>query len=94
MIRWSTGLASRNRLPAPSDLSYRLHKVSGQAVVTLNDRDCYLGVYNSPESRARYEQLLAEWLAHGRRLPRPEVAGRMTIVELLTANPPLRLYVK
>ena len=31
-----------NRLP-----SYRLHKASGQAVVTLNARDIYLGEHNS-----------------------------------------------
>ena len=30
--------------------SYRLHKPSGRAVVTLNDRDHYLGPYSSPES--------------------------------------------
>ena len=27
--------------------SYRLHKPSGQAVVTINGRDIYLGKYNS-----------------------------------------------
>ena len=45
--------------------SYRLHKPSGQAVVTLRTaeggrRDVYLGVYNSPESRAEYGRLIAE----------------------------------
>src|SRR5262245_39738028 len=32
--------------------SYRLHKATGQAVVTLDDRDHYLGRYDSAESRA------------------------------------------
>jgi integrase len=45
--------------------SYRLHKPSGQAVVTVRTatgerRDVYLGDYNSPESRAEYGRLIAE----------------------------------
>ena len=32
--------------------SYRLHKPSGQAVVTLNGRDYYLGKHGTAESRA------------------------------------------
>ncbi|MCC6416785.1 MAG: site-specific integrase [Gemmataceae bacterium] len=47
-----------NKLP-----SYRLHKPSGQAVVRLDGKDHYLGAYGTPESRRRYEQILAEWLA-------------------------------
>jgi integrase len=48
--------------------SYRLHKPSGQAVVTLDGRDLYLGRYGSVESRGEYDRLVAEWLAGGRRL--------------------------
>jgi integrase len=48
--------------------SYRLHKPSGQAVVTLNGHDHYLGQWQSPESRAEYDRLIAEWLANGRQL--------------------------
>jgi hypothetical protein len=29
--------------------SYRLHKPSGQAVVTINGKDIYLGRFNSPD---------------------------------------------
>jgi integrase len=43
--------------------SYRLHRPSGRAVVTLNDVDHYLGAHGSPESRIEYERLIAEWLA-------------------------------
>ena len=32
--------------------SYRRHKPSGQAVVTLNGRDFYLGKWNTKASRA------------------------------------------
>jgi integrase len=48
--------------------SYRRHKASGQAVVTLNGRDHYLGAWNSPQSKAEYERLIGEWLVRGRRL--------------------------
>jgi integrase len=51
--------------------SYRLHKPSGQAIVTLCGRDIYLGRYNSPESRAEYDRLIAEWLTNGRRVAGP-----------------------
>ncbi len=47
----------KNRPP-----SYRLHRCSGQAIVTLNGRDHYLGVYGSPESQATYQRLVGEWL--------------------------------
>lgn len=49
--------------------SYRLHKPSGQAVVTLNGRDHYLGPWDTSASRAEYDRLISEWAAHGRQLP-------------------------
>jgi integrase len=39
------------------------------AVVTVDGRDIYLGRHGSPESRAEFDRLLAEWLSNGRRLP-------------------------
>jgi site-specific recombinase XerD len=51
--------------------TYRLHKPTGQAVVTLNGRDFYLGKHGAPESRAQYDQLIAEWLSNGRSIARP-----------------------
>jgi len=41
---------------------YWWHKASGQAVVTLDGRDYYLGAFGSPESRAEYERVTGEWL--------------------------------
>lgn len=41
--------------------SYLLHKPTGQARVRVNGRDHYLGEYGSPESRERYDDLVAEW---------------------------------
>jgi integrase len=52
------------------DPSYRRHKQSGQAIVTLSDgmggrRDVLLGPYDSPQSREKYYRVLAEWRANG-----------------------------
>jgi integrase len=47
--------------------NYRRHKASGQAVVTLDGRDCYLGRHGTLESRAEYDRLISDWLANGRR---------------------------
>jgi integrase len=75
------------------DPSYRLHKQSGQAVVTLPDglggrRDVLLGKYDTPESRQEYRRVLLEWETAGRRLPpkpaAPQQSG-LTINELLLA---------
>lgn len=67
--------------------SYRLHKPTKQAVVTLDGRDFYLGRYDSPESRVEYDRLIAEWLFNGRRLSPVQSAGGSdsTINELLLA---------
>ncbi len=48
--------------------SYRRHKPSGQAVVTLNGRDVYLGKWRTKASRDEYERVVGEWLANGRSL--------------------------
>ncbi len=36
---------------------YRLHRASGQAVVTLNGRDFYLGKYNSQKQQRRVQPI-------------------------------------
>jgi integrase len=43
--------------------------------VTLDGCDIYLGRYGSPESRAEFDRILAEWLCNGRRLPAPASAS-------------------
>src|SRR5579872_4364584 len=53
--------------------TYRLHRQSGQAIVTLTDRhggrkDVLLGQYDTPESRTEYARVIGEWEAKGRRL--------------------------
>ena len=66
--------------------SYRLHKPKNLAVVRIDGRDIYLGRYGTPESRERYDRLIAEWLTNGRRLtPSLGGAGDLTVSELILA---------
>jgi integrase len=48
--------------------TYRLHKPSGQAVVTLDGRDFYLGKYGSLASKAKYDRRIEEWRHNHRRV--------------------------
>ena len=54
----------KHRMP-----SYRLHRASGQAVVTLNGKDIYLGEYGTQESKATYDRLIGEWAGSNRQFP-------------------------
>src|SRR5262245_51062625 len=70
--------------------SYRRHKSSGQAVVTLPDgvgrrRDILLGPFGSAQSRAEYARVIAEWEVSGRRLPQSERVASLTVTELILA---------
>ena len=87
----TTTTERREYAPTPAKLDttqpkYRLHRATGQALVTLVDAhsgrraDKYLGVDDNPESRARYHNLIAKWEKNERRLdepagPTPTVAG-------------------
>ncbi len=66
--------------------AYRLHKPRGLAVVTIDGQDHYLGAYGTEESRAKYDALLTEWLANGRRfLPQnPAVAAGISVKQLVS----------
>lgn len=79
-------MPDRTRVHVPK---YRLHKPTNLAVVRLSGRDVYLGPYGSPESEARYETVVAEWLKNDRKPPpRPApVAARVELVvdELILA---------
>jgi len=56
------------KTPTLRVLSYRRHKPTGQAVVTISGQDIYLGKWSTAASRAEYDRLIAEFLANGRRL--------------------------
>jgi integrase len=60
---------------------YGKHKASGQAVVTLNGRDHYLGSHGTKASKVQYDRLISEWLQCDRKL-QPVGGGEITIVEL------------
>jgi hypothetical protein len=73
------------RRPKGSPPSYRLHKQTNKAIVTLplgggRYRDVLLGPYGSPESHAEYARVIDEWRA-GR--PDRLAAGDLTINELV-----------
>ncbi|TWT90257.1 hypothetical protein Mal64_06420 [Pseudobythopirellula maris] len=40
---------------------YRHHKSNGQAIVSIDGRDIQLGVFGSPRSYERYDELVEQW---------------------------------
>ena len=65
--------------------SYCLHKATGQAYVTIDGREQYLGPYGSPQSKEKYARVLAERMAEPD-LPPSNAASadcRITIDELV-----------
>lgn len=75
----------KKRLP-----SYRLHKATGYAVVTLSGRDHYLGEHGSPKSLDAYKRLISEWTAAGPTVAAASVAASKAgsdfrVCELLAA---------
>jgi integrase len=70
--------------------SYRHHRQSGQAIVTLPDglgrrKDILLGQYGTAESRHEYARVIGEWEANGRRLLQPATLADPAINELMLA---------
>lgn len=62
--------------------SYRKHRASGQAVVSIDGKDHYLGVHGTAVSKKRYDAVIAEWLAGGRNLISN---NQITVTELISA---------
>ncbi len=75
-------MAAKTSRPAPP---YRRQKAAphDRAYVVLNGHRIYLGRHGDPESLSRYDRVIAEWLAGGRRLPVPP--DQLTVVELCAA---------
>jgi integrase len=70
--------------------SYRRHRQSGQAIVTLPDglgrrRDILLGRYGTDQSRHEYARVIAEWEANGRRHLQPTTLADGSVNELILA---------
>ncbi|MBA2707235.1 MAG: recombinase XerD, partial [Gemmatimonadaceae bacterium] len=70
---------------------YRQHKASGQAIITVNGEDIYLGKHDTPQSRAEYDRIIGEWRANSRTVSKPlrkgstSAAADITVAELLVA---------
>lgn len=67
---------------------YGLHKARGLARVVVGGRHIYLGPYDSPESREKYDRLIAEYLAAGRdvtRMPSIGTPDCYTVTDLIYA---------
>jgi integrase len=63
---------------------YRCHKASGQAIVSIQGHDFYLGPWNTKASKLEYDRIISEWLAAGRQLPTlVGIADDLTVVEML-----------
>lgn len=65
--------------------SYRKHKASGQALVTILGKDHYLGPHGTKASHLLYDRLISEYLATGRKLIEP-VEHSITVIEVLAAH--------
>jgi integrase len=71
------------RVKSSSVPSYRRHRATGQAVVTLDGKDFYLGQHGTAASRAEYDRRIAEWTAAGRQLPADP--DGITVAEMCSA---------
>jgi len=61
--------------PKADTPSYCLHRRSGRAFVTIDGKQRTLpGAFDSAESRAAYDRLIAEWLNAGRTFPSRSLA--------------------
>ncbi len=62
--------------------SYRKHKATGQAIVTIDGKDYYLGPWKTQASKVEYDHLLGVWLAGGRQMPGSGVSD-ITVTEVI-----------
>ena len=48
----------------PDVPSFKIHKATGQAYAVFEGKRRYFGRHELPESKARYDQAVHEWLAN------------------------------
>ena len=76
----------RRRGKSASAPSYRLHKRTGQAVVSIHGKDFYLGKYGTEESQQRYKQTLADhWNPPGTPAKPQRPTGNLDVTILMLA---------
>lgn len=75
---------------------YRRHKASGQAIVSIQGKDHYLGPYGTKGSKVEYDRLIGEWLAAGRPAAVVAPPNEVTVMEVASAflKHAKRYYVK
>jgi len=65
--------------------SYCIHTARNQAYVRLNGEMVYLGAPHSPESREKYDRVIAEWMQAGRTYLNPAESETISVNEVLLA---------
>ena len=73
-------MSDKSRVP-----SYCIHTARNQAYVRLNGEMIYLGAPDSPESKQKYDRLIAEWLSAGRTHVTTEDRASVSVNEVLLA---------
>ena len=68
-------------MPRKNLPGYLKHKPSGQAYCLINGKFIYLGKYGSKASRQQYEEVVAEYLANGKKLPPTRSKNEITVLE-------------
>lgn len=66
--------------------SYRHHKATGQAVVTIDRKEVYLGKHGSPESHQRYAEAISRWQSRQTEAPKEITVRHLTVVYLKFAE--------
>lgn len=64
---------------------YCIHTAKQLAYVRLNEEMIYLGPPGSPQSKAQYDRLIAEWIAGGRTYIKPSEREGVSVNEILLA---------
>jgi len=72
-------------MPRKNLPGYLKHKPSGQAYCLINGKFIYLGKYGSKASRQQYEEVVAEYLANGKKLPPTRSQNEITCLEFAIA---------
>jgi hypothetical protein len=74
---WTVQRNPRNRTcPAQNPPRRTAFTPDPTAYTTVDGRQIQLGAANSPESRAAFDRVLAEWYANGRKLPQASSAAK------------------
>src|SRR5262245_50141012 len=76
--------------------SYRLYKRTGQAVVTLDGKDHYLGEYGTLSSKQTYKRLIDAWLARQElaRSTEADLPSLSVVTDVVSVNEVMLAYLR